>query len=183
MFIKAIIIFFTLACMLVLFLQSATAQEQVVKINIHCPYCSAPNLATSKFCNTCGARLPEARVENFGLRDSLARIDQPKPFVDQNKEAEALYETAMAFIRQNHFAQAANCFHRLAQEFSASEYARSSAQMARACDELAQAQKQAQQKVSKRAPANNAAFSGAFLGSLVGMAGTFLVIIALASGS
>ncbi|MEK7727460.1 MAG: zinc ribbon domain-containing protein [candidate division KSB1 bacterium] len=181
---KPIKIFSALACALLLLIQSAAAQEEVAKANFHCPYCSAVNLATSTFCNACGARLPERRVENLDARDSAVHVDHAKPelFIPANKEAEALYETAMAFIRQNHFAEAANCFHGLAQEFPASEYARSSTQMARACEELAQAQRQSQQKDGKREPSNSAAFSGAFVGSLVGMVGTIVLILALASG-
>ena len=179
---KSIKIFFAFVCSLLLFIQSAAAQESAAKINLHCPYCSTLNLAANKFCNTCGARLPVDRVENFSLHDSLTQLEQLAPFVYQNKEAETLYETAMAFIRQDQFAQAANCFHRIVTEYPAWELVRTSEQMARACDELTQAQKQSQQKTSKREPSNNAAFGGAFLGSLVGMAGTFLVIVALASG-
>lgn len=173
---------FLAAVVLFLLAQNLAAQENA---DWHCPYCSVVNLATSKFCNACGSRLPQTH----GLRsasDSLAML--PRVAVESvseerdEKAARTLYENAMALIRQNQFIEAAQLFRRLEKDHAASTFAAGSAQMARACEELAAARKQGEQKTRKSDPTNNAAFGGAFLGSLVGMVGTILILVALASG-
>ncbi len=168
--------------------QNLWAQEEASLSKLHCPSCSAANLPSNKFCNTCGSRLPVARTLNLDARDSLARIQKrswdqsTNVSLPEAEAARALYERAMALVGQSHFAEAAICFRRLEKEYPALDCAKQCEQMAKACEELVAAQKQAEQKTRKGKASNGAAFGGAFLGSLAGTLGTIVVLVMIASG-
>ncbi len=167
---------------LFLLAQNLAAQ---VDAALHCPYCGGVNLAANKFCNVCGSRLPQAHAQRSAT-DSLATL--PRVAAERaleartEKAAQTLYENAMALIKQNHFVEAAHLFRRLEKDYAGSDYAAGSGQMAKACDELAAARKQGEPNPRKNDRTNNAAFGGAFLGSLAGMFGTILILVVISSG-
>ncbi|NUO80619.1 zinc ribbon domain-containing protein [candidate division KSB1 bacterium] len=183
---KPIKYFVSAVFVLCVFMQSARAQADLPAQKLFCPYCSAVNLAASKFCNACGSRLPERTALPL---DSLAQINEPQrnEISPSQSELSAVaqrhYEMAVALVGQGRFGDAAYYFRHFAKEHPASEYGRQSEQMAKACEQLVQAQKQAEQKNNTRVPPSSAAFSGAFFGSIAAMLGTMLVIGLISVGS
>lgn len=171
-----------------LILQSAWAQTESSRATIHCPYCGSKNAAAHKFCEACGSRMPELVTARLSAADSNINVRTNRP--ERSTElpsaaaapAKALYEAAMLFVRQSNFEEAAKAFRQIAKAYPECEYAEPSINMARACEELAQARHAPQKSPAKTGSSNAVAFGGAFIGALAGTLGSVLVLIAIAGG-
>jgi hypothetical protein len=163
------------------------AQAQQGK-TIYCPYCGFLNQATHKFCYACGASLPGTLTNEATMAEATAPSNKLEPSapasadVNEETQAQLLYETGFDFIQQGAYDQAAKYFRRVMKEHPASTYAQESERLAKACDQLALAKATAAPKPVKSGSSSGAAFSGAFVGGALGTLGGLLLLIAMASG-
>lgn len=155
---------------------------------LQCPYCSFLNRETNKFCSACGTRLSMAAVLDSALADTNTSSDQkatpPQESANplEEKQAQLLYETGLAFIEQGFYDQAARYFRQVVKEYPASTYARESEQLAKACEHLILAKAKSDQKPVKSSGSSAAAFSGAFIGGALGTLGGLLLLMMLLAG-
>lgn len=155
---------------------------------LQCPYCGFLNEETNKFCSACGARLAVEDAQASALADSnLYRSLQEASLqasvtAPEEKQAQLLYETGLAFIEQGFYGQASKYFRRVVKEYPASTYANESEQLAKACEHLIFAKAQNDQKPVKSGGSSAAAFSGAFIGGALGTLGGLLLLMMLLAG-
>lgn len=168
-----------------LFAQSLPAAQNE---GILCPYCGFVNPETNKFCSACGTRLAvedaqaSAWADSILYRNSQEASLQASVTTPEEKQAQLLYETGLAFIEQGFYDQAAKYFHRVVKEYPASTYANESEQLAKACEHLVLAKAQNDQKPVKSGGSSAAAFSGAFIGGALGTLGGLLLLMMLLAG-
>lgn len=155
---------------------------------ILCPYCGFVNQETNKFCSACGTRLAVENAQASALADSNLYRNLQEASLQANvttpeeKQAQLLYETGLAFIEQGFYDQAAKYFRRVVKEYPASTYAKESEQLAKACEHLVLAKAKNDQKPVKSSGSTAAAFSGAFVGGALGTLGGLLLLMMLLAG-